>query len=402
MKKTVLFVDDEPKIIHGLRRMFRNMRSTWEMHFASSGAEALQVLVSRHVDFIITDLRMPGMNGAQLLEEAVRSHPHTVRVVLSGYQNEQLAMETAKYAHRFFAKPCDGELLKNMVETTGRLRRLIGNQELLAFISGIGSIPSLPDIYFALTAEMSNPNSSIKQVGEIIAKDVSMTAKVLQLVNSAFFGLSRKISDPQQAVALLGLDTLRCLVLYLHIFSSFKSVQLPLGFSLDEFKRHSMSVGMLAKKIILTEEGDGQKAGEAQVAGLLHDLGKLILLKADDYYPRVLEHTRQKACTFAAAEYDLFDTSHAEAGGYLLCLWGIPEPVVEAVATHHMFPRQVEGRGDVLELAEVVRAANLLVRQSHAAGGADERSQLELLEQQLSPWAKGRLSHWFAISKQID
>jgi putative nucleotidyltransferase with HDIG domain len=186
-----------------------------------------------------------------------------------------------------------------------------------------------------IVKEIQSPDTSLKKVGYIISQDVSMSAKILQLVNSAFFGLPQKITNPQQAAVYLGIDTLKTLILSVNVFSSFTEDAESCGFSLADLQKHSVMVGRLARDIAFAEMADKEVAEEAMIAGILHDIGKLILLKVPRQYKKVMDFIEKSGCDQVEAEYAVMKTSHAELGAYLLGLWGIPDIIVEAVAFHH-------------------------------------------------------------------
>jgi putative nucleotidyltransferase with HDIG domain len=172
-------------------------------------------------------------------------------------------------------------------------------------------------------------------VGSLISHDISFSAKILQLVNSAYFGLPQKIIDPQQATIYLGIEVVKALVLSNHVFSSFRDEAELLGFSISELWRHSLGVGMLAGEIARVEMVEDKVVEEAFIAGVLHDIGKLILLRVPVLYKKIMEFVEYTGSDFVDAEYTVLKTSHAEIGAYLLGLWGIPDSVVEILAFHH-------------------------------------------------------------------
>jgi putative nucleotidyltransferase with HDIG domain len=186
-----------------------------------------------------------------------------------------------------------------------------------------------------IVKEIQSPDTSLKKVGNIISQDVSMSAKILQLVNSSFFGLPRKITDPKQAAVYLGVDTLKSLVLSIDVFSSFTEDAELRGFPLAEMWKHSLMTGKLAQNIARAQTNDKKVVEEVMIAGMLHDIGKLILLKVPKQYNQVMDFIEKSGCDRVEAEYAVMKTSHAEMGAYLLGLWGIPDNVVEAVAFHH-------------------------------------------------------------------
>ncbi len=207
-KKQILFVDDEPLVLKGLQRSLRKMRAEWNTAFASSSKEALDILDQQPMDVIVSDLKMPEMDGMQLLTEVKNRHPHVVRIILSGHTEHEVTLRSVQYAHQNLTKPCDAEVLKQTLAKLFALRDILDNQSVKKIVSQIESLPSLPSIYSEIIEEMQSEDPSIKKISDTISKDLSMTAKILQVVNSVFFGLSRKISSPQGAVMLLGLETI--------------------------------------------------------------------------------------------------------------------------------------------------------------------------------------------------
>ncbi len=373
--KSILFVDDEPSVLEGLRRMLRPMRHQWDMVFARSGQEALAALAERTFNVVVSDMRMPGMDGAALLTEVTQRYPQVVRIVLSGQSSKEATLKSVGAAHQFLAKPCDPEKLKQTVNQALALRDLLADEALKQTLSRVKSVPSLPTLYTELMEELEYPDASIKRVGEIISQDPGMTAKVLQLVNSAFFGLPRQVSSSAQAASLLGTDTIKALVLGISVFSQFKDTAVE-GLEPDSVQKHSADTAALAKNIAMTESADGRMADASLMAGLLHDIGKLVLAQnLPHQYRRALAGMHGSGVPLCEAECTELGASHAQVGAYLLGLWGLPEPIVEATAFHHC-PR--ESLGDSFSVLTAVHVANVLARE-HAGEGQDEELDHEYL-----------------------
>ena len=335
MKRRILFVDDEPMVLAGLQRMLRPMREQWEIEFADGGAQALTILEAGRFDAIVSDMRMPVMNGAQLLKEVAGKHPQTVRFILSGQADQELIMECVGTAHQFLSKPCEPESLKTALHRTFAVDGLLRCDALKEVISQLTTIPSLPTLYNKIMEQLASPDASIETIGQTIARDPGMTAKVLQLVNSAFFGSRRQMANPTEAAMLLGLDTIKTLVLWIHVFSNYKQPDVP-GFSMERLSNHCLATGLLAQEIVQEEGGDAKTRENAMTAGLLHDLGKLLLVvNRPQLFNQALTLAETKRIAFWQAEQEVFGTTHAEIGAYLLGLWGLPFDIVEAVALHH-------------------------------------------------------------------
>jgi HD-like signal output (HDOD) protein len=196
-------------------------------------------------------------------------------------------------------------------------------------------LPSPPSIYFNLLQEMRSPNASVDRIGQLIAQDPAVSAKVLQLANSAVFGLQLQVVQPEEAVAYIGLETTMALVLLAHSFSSFEPLR-PSLFSAEELWRHSLATGQFARAIAVAENHGGEISAQAFAAGLLHDIGKLLFAaNLPQPYAKAVALARDERIPVSQAEKRILGADHAEAGGALLGIWGLPSPVVEAVALHH-------------------------------------------------------------------
>ena len=331
----ILFVDDDPNILQGFQRMLRPMRHEWEMDFASSGQEALQILAKSPFDAVVSDMRMPGMSGSQLLGAIMKEHPHIVRIILSGHSEINCILQSVNSAHQYLSKPCDFLTLKDSITRTHALRKLLANESLKCLISQIKSIPSIPSLYLELMEELKSENSSIQNIGKIISRDIGMSAKILQLVNSSFFGTRRHMANLMEAVVFLGIETIRALVLSSHIFSQLN--QSPFcGYSIEDLWDHSLRACIRSSRFAQACNMDQKLVDYSMMAGLLHDAGKLILIaNLQEEYRKVLNLKKERGLPEHEAEKVVFLTSHAEVGAYLLGLWGLPDPVVEAVAYHH-------------------------------------------------------------------
>jgi len=356
MKRTILFVDDEPNILMGLKRMLRPMRDAWEILFANSGPEALAIMAAQPVDAVVSDMRMPGMDGPELLRRIMREHPDTIRFALSGYSDQEMVSQSIAPTHQYLTKPCDAKQLVEALEQAMSARDLVPNKTILDKIARIEHLPVLPEIYNRITAELAKGEPSPKEIGDIVAKDVGMSANILKLVNSAYFGLPRHIAAPQQAVIVLGVGVIRSVVLSLHIFNSFqqKSNQ---TFSLSMLWGHSMRTGAMARNIAQFESLPKDEADHTYIAALLHDVGKLLLeAHCPEEWQRVYAEVRASNRRVAEVEAEQLGLTHAEVGAYLLGLWGLPPQVVHAVARHH----DSQPSPGPLNVADIVHFANLL------------------------------------------
>jgi len=355
--RRILFVDDEPRVLDGLRRMLYSMRHEWKMSFVESGQDALLVMATEVFDVIVTDMRMPGMSGVELLNEVRKLHPQTVRIVLSGQTKRETIIRSIAPIHQFLSKPCDAATMKSTLIRAFALRELLTESGLQQLVSQIESLPSLPSVYYEILEALQSDDVSTGLVGEIISKDMGMSAKILQLVNSAFFGLPRHVSDPAQAVIYLGLETVKSLVLSVHLFSQFDQSKCGV-ISFDTLWRHSLAVGGCAKAIAKSEGLAKMEIDDAFMAGLLHDIGKIVLaINFPQKYKLALELTEKQALTIHEAEHEMFGSGHGEVGAYLLGLWGLPDSLIMASAFHHSPANYPQKR---LNPIAIVYVANIL------------------------------------------
>lgn len=329
-KRRILFVDDDLFVIRGLKRAAEDYSDDWETYFVTSGQEALTVLQNYPMDIIISDMRMPSMDGAQLLEITRQRFPGVVRFILSGNTENAKLLQASRLAHQFIPKPCNMSQLKEIVDQACALRDTLANPLLIQTITRINTLPSLPKLYVRLMEALQAEEPAPKLVGDIISQDVAMTAKILQLVNSAFFSLPGKVNSPQKAVTILGINTIKALVLSIQVFSEYQGRSVE-HFSMDELWRHSLTVGNLSQLIAQNIGLNKQGQADAQVSGVLHDIGKLIELEI----PAYTKLLRFNTSISLEMEIQQIGTSHAELGAYLLSIWGLPQDIIEAVAYHH-------------------------------------------------------------------
>jgi putative nucleotidyltransferase with HDIG domain len=332
MRKRLLFVDDEAMVLDGLRRALHGMREGWEMHFVESGAAALEALEKEPYDAVVSDMRMPMMDGAQLLEEVKQRYPDMVRMILSGQSSKEAVYRSISPAHQFLSKPCDPQELAARLSQAFAMRDLLSNQALKTIISRLRSIPSLPTLYEELTGALRSENPSLAQIAKIISRDVGMAAKILQLANSAFVGASGRVSSLVQALSLIGTETVRTLVLSVHAFSQFEGNS-KVAARLPVLWDHSVAVSSLAQRIANAEGCTKAMGEESFTGGLLHDIGKVVLLaEMPEEYQQIFESQPDASKNL---ELERLGCTHAEVGAYLMSIWGLPLSLVHAVAFHH-------------------------------------------------------------------
>lgn len=341
MRKRLLFVDDERLVLDGLRRALHCMRGEWEMKFVDTPAAALEIMEQEPFDAIITDMRMPLMDGAQLLERVKELHCDVIRIILSGQSKQETIMQSIVPAHQFLSKPCDLNELKQRLGQAFVARDLLRNPALASIVSRMRSVPSLPTIYSELSHALQSEDTSLGQIEQIISKDVGMAAKILQLANSAFIGAHSHVSSLREAVSLIGAETVRSLTLSIHVFSQFDG-HASIAAHLPALWNHSVAVATLAQSIAKLETGSKSMSEECFTAGLLHDIGKIVLFaEMPRQYQQLIETMETDERSVSILEMELLGCTHELVGAYLMSIWGLPVSIVQAVQFHH-FPSEIQ------------------------------------------------------------
>ena len=342
--KRILFVDDEVPVLEGLRLRLHRLSGKWTMEFVDSGALAIEQMQQRSYDVVVTDMRMPTMDGATLLETVSEHWPQTIRIVLSGYSEVQQTVRLVPFAHQYLSKPCKPEQLENVIERCLLLQDLLNEPRLRAITGRIRRLPSLPRVYAALQAAARDDTVSLAQVAKLVSDDSAIAARVLQIVNSAFFRLARRISNIEQAVSYLGIAAIRNLAMSVEIFSRWPGgagAELDLG----KLQVHAHSVAAAAAALAAKTPF----ADDAVLAGLLHDIGYWVLVQeCPEELMKAVDLAIARQIPMHLAESEILGASHAEIGAYLLGIWGLPYSVVEAVAHHHQPGRVTHAEFDVL------------------------------------------------------
>lgn len=333
MKPVVIFVDDETKILKGLQRILLNKEEEWEMKFFSKTSSAMDFLNSTKTDVVVSDINMPDITGVEFIQRVKEKHPCVKRIIVSGTNDRNLTAQASKFAHQFFPKPYDTKTLVATIINLIEAEKELKNQNVAAFINSLGEMPLAPGTYTEIEEELKSGEYSLGKITTIISKNPVIVAKILHLANSAFFGVKGKITNIVQAINFLGLNIIKSLVLCIEIFYKIK------GFDqkyIDYLWNHSFSVARLSKEIMQSINSERMICDMTYTAGLLHDIGKIILLEFQEYRDFISEFKTENYDPGVEAEKGKMGFSHAEAGGYLLDIWGFPEEIVNIVGNHHL------------------------------------------------------------------
>lgn len=395
--KQLLFVGINAAEAESLRNILSPLSEHWEVAFAPDGEAALKHLAIFSANVVISNLQMPGMDGAAFLKTVCDRHPEIVRIVLSSQTELAGALRAVPVAHQFLVKPCDIGSLRVAIERATSLSNVLGNKLLASIVGSVKDLPVLPRTYLALREKLMEPEASARDVVKIVEQDVGISAKILQLVNSALFGVPREIASISTAVSYLGISTMQNLVLSAEVFRIFEGIAAIPGFSMERVQMHSQLTARIAVKISVP----ANIHNAVSVAGMLHDVGKLLMaMKSPKHFARAVSGAREEHRPLFEVEEELMGVSHAEVGAYLLAIWGLPTLVVEAVAHHHR-PQRVPQ--DQLDSVGTVYIANYLAhRREENANAEGEPPHQELDPEYMATLGvEDRIEEWAASAAAL-
>jgi HD-like signal output (HDOD) protein/ActR/RegA family two-component response regulator len=338
----ILLVDGDGALLQQLRQAFWKRHRSWEVLLAATGSEALQVLARDAVDIVIADLALADMEGAELIHQVRDLQPGTVRIALAEHAKAEWTEKVEGDLHRLFTKPLDPEFLIGAVESLDIEDDETNVRAVRAFVGGLGRIPSLPRLYTELVEMLKREDVGMGEVARLIRHDLGMSSQILKMANSVHFASSRTVSEIGQAVAMMGMDSLKSLVLFRGLISSFDNPK-PQGLDLEKLWFHSFQVATGVRKLAALE-GETRLTDLAFSVGLLHDIG-LVVLATDPAgrYEAILEQAQLSRIPLAVLERDTYGVDHTQIGAHLLSLWGLPPSFCRPVREHHAPPASSEG-----------------------------------------------------------
>jgi HD-like signal output (HDOD) protein/ActR/RegA family two-component response regulator len=329
--KKILFVDDEVPILKSLNRLF--MDTEYEVFTAGSGEEALEILTDEKIDMVITDMKMPVMDGYQLLEQVKELHPNVLRIILSGYseKNTILTALQKNIAKLYILKPWDNNKLVQLVDQIFQTENILRDSNLLGLINNAEELPTLNNSYRQIM-DLIDADADLVKIASAIERDHSVATKILHIINSAFYGV--KTGSVKHAIACLGLSTIRNILLATSIVDSF-NMSAVYGTRLEMLWDHSFIcskiVNIIYEKLLHTKLSETESS-----AGLLHNIGVVLLLNIfPKKYIEIFHRVEKEKSNLLQIEQEVLNVTHQQAGGYLLKWWELPYPIVEAALYHH-------------------------------------------------------------------
>lgn len=329
MSKAILFVDDEKAILNSIRREF--FGSPYKIYVASSGKEALEILEETPIHLIVSDMKMPGMDGYELLKKVKILYPSVIRLILSGFTDEKTVFKSIynNLAKLFITKPWKKDDFRKAIEDVFKTEELLSNNLTLKFVMEIGKLPTIPSILTKISEVIENDNHSIDEIVELIESDITLSSEVLRIINSSFYGI--KTASVKNAVLSLGLVNIKTIITTAEVFKSGHDF-----YNKNLIWEHSNLTNNilieLYNKILNKKIPDYYST-----AGLLHDIGKVTFFKIynEEYDELYKPEENFNLEEINKLEKEKFNVSHEELGGYLLRWWDIPYAIVESALYHH-------------------------------------------------------------------
>jgi HD-like signal output (HDOD) protein len=333
----IMFIDDEPNVLSGLRRMLRGQRGEWDMVFANSGPEGLATMADQPVDVLVCDMRMPGMDGVQVLTEVRERFPSTARIILTGQTDRESVIAALGLTQRFLLKPCRPQDLIAAIEQVTEVRRAVTEAQIQAFLGSVHALPRPPAVFSRIVDAASRPDCEVADLVEVIEHDIATTTEVLKLVNSGVFCIPRPVDTLTSAVVLLGIDAIQALALASSALRPTEAT--PPSFDLDRLAQHSTATAAICRRITTAEGADRNAVSAAFLSGLLHNVGLLVQVSANPAgWEQIQEQAPADIWAQAAAETEAFGCTSTQASAYLLGLWGFADPIVHTVLAQPLHP----------------------------------------------------------------
>ena len=372
----ILFVGQD-RALGAQFRMSGAAANGWTVGWAQTAQEARAILESGAFSAVVAESQLPDMSGMEFLDQVMAGQPQVTRVLRFRLLISQENLNGVGQSHHLLREPCDAAKLLDFLRQMEILQQQFPNPALPSLMAGMHPLSSPPELYFQVVDELASPNASVAAAGELIARDPAVTAKLLQLANSAAFGCQARVNQPAEAVSYLGFEMTKAMLLTVHSLSLFETVPAIRPY-LEPFWAHALLTGQYARRIAEWENSDQELAGQAFTAGLLHDLGKLLYIaNRPGEFAEAMAAARAEDCSPWIMEARRLGASHAEAGGFLLAVWNLPAAIVEAVALHHC-PAESRNAPQHFAPLTAVHAADVLARQTRPEPGCPIPNAVDL------------------------
>lgn len=329
-KTNILFVDDEEHVLNSIRRLLARRCKNWHIVQTTDPFEALEILNRQTIDVIVSDIIMPKMQGDELLDKIAHKYPHIIRVVLSAHAESDAVTKALSISHQYISKPFETKSFIQNIQDIIELRNELNHYDLIKKINNIDALPPMPKVYREIMSILNNPEANIHDIAKLISHDLSLSSKILQVINSAYFAMPKQVLNIEDAVTYLGIDIVKSLCITSNLFNSYNDLQ-KAGLSHRELLNKAIRIGRVAKHIAMKISSDDQIANHAQLAGFLHNLGMVILGSViTDEYLEIINIHKKTQHNLLSLEKEKLGICHNMIGAYLLQLWAVPLEIIHA------------------------------------------------------------------------
>lgn len=333
MSRTVLFVDDEENILRSLRRCFFDSKII--VHYALGAEEAYAILSVHKIDMVVSDMRMPNVDGYELLSCVKEKYPHIVRIFLSGYSDKGQLLKTLSngIVKAYLYKPWDNDELIARLEHYFSLYENLQEDGIEQVINRISTLPVLSSTYQKFFNLVKN-QAELGEIARTIETNAPYTANLLKLANSAIYSLST--SSVKQALVCLGVVVAKDIIMSTEVFNVLRVNGTILENEYDTFVKHSEISNIVFHQLYRLNYG--QKVPEEfETVCLLHDIGKLVILHffPEQYEEVIKRRESEPEKSILEIEAEVIGVSHAQIGAYLIDWWDLPLALQEVALYHH-------------------------------------------------------------------
>ena len=330
----ILFVHSDGAVRKRIQDCFKRPPDGWSVHCAANANDALRLLARLPVDLIVAEEEMRHQGATLLLEVVSTRFPSLVRAAFTEGTAADRDLVHSPLVHFFLSLSQDPAQWQEALTRACNARLDLHSEQVKAVVGGLGTLPVLPQVYLEFE-RVAEEGGGAQDLAEVVSQDAAIAGKLLQLVNSACFGLSREIHSSSEAIAFLGVNRVKSLILSNGLFDQLGAPTLG-EFSQDSLWKHAATTSELAGRLGAKVGLDKADLDAAFTAGVLHDLGRLIFLsRQSSQFREAIETAEMEGSTLESMERIVLGATHAEVGAYLLSLWGLPDSIVQAVKFHH-------------------------------------------------------------------
>jgi response regulator RpfG family c-di-GMP phosphodiesterase len=361
---SIIFVDDDPNVLSGLRRRVRAKRPNWRLQFCDNGEEVLNLLQARHsVDVIVSDMRMPVMDGAELFRKVSRLYPEIGRILLSGYADGHANLLGTSATHHFLMKPCDDQSIINAIERALILRSYLRDPYLLGVMS------CLPGHYLWPTA-FRDLQTTLYHEGPVSEQNLAHYAMdhrdcvtfIERYARREELLVENSPATLHHLFEILGVESVKALAL---LFEIYGNGDIKAAENDPELTR-ALIMAEIAARLGRYENSEFENIDASRAAALLSHVGSKLIETVLPNQSMTARHIADKnQCDIISAEIDVMGISHAGLSACMAALWSFKHEIIEDIAFHHRPESAPTGRSSTLAM---VYAAQHFARENGRAG----------------------------------